>query len=166
MIDCNDINGRIAKLQSELQHELINREKVKKQLEHPTNARVLSDEHTQDPDDHELDDRILAVESKIDESRGRLLQRNMIRDDIAKQVDELKTELSKQIHMTKPLLEKLNRQKSESRTTTRRMMASLSELSMYQMLRLKLEIERDNVAKELVMEDNDSTKEGSLAHTL
>jgi hypothetical protein len=144
MSDRAELGRHIQLLHSKLRQEQCEQEAIRKQLEDPTNL-TIREPCNEDPDDIELDSKILRIEQMLDENRGRLLQGIMTREDIIFEVDSIECEITERMDESRPLIDKLNRYKVATREVTRRIMAIVGELSMYTMLSLNLETERESL---------------------
>jgi hypothetical protein len=142
--DRAELGRHIQLLHSKLRQEQCDQETIQKQLEDPNNL-TIREPCNEDPDDIELDSKIQRIEQMLDENRGRLLRGIMTRDNIIFQVESIECEITERMGESRPLIDKLNRYKVATREITRRIMALLGELSMYKMLSLNLETERESL---------------------
>lgn len=158
----SELDSRTKLLHSDLRHELCEQAKIQEQLLDPNNSLRSQQSTSEDPDNIELDNKILRIERKLDENRERIFQGIMSRDDLVALVDKMDIEMKEHMDESKPLMDKLNRSKAATQEATRRIMAVLGELSMYQRLSLKLETERKGLLQSLengVCPDDDRPSE-------
>jgi len=145
MSDRAEIDNHVQMLNAKLRDELQVQDKILKHLEDPDHSLRIHESDKDDPDDDELDDKFQDLNRRLDENRGRFLQKCWTRDDIIRQVQDMEIQITNKMNDSKPFMDKLNRCKFATREITRRVMAALGELTMYKMLCLRLEDERLNL---------------------
>lgn len=89
-----------------------------------------------------LSDKIALLEVRIDERRAQLIEKDLIYEEISSLTSKLSAQSIAQRQATKTLADQLNELQCRIRDTTKKMLASVSELSMYQATALRLQQEK------------------------
>jgi hypothetical protein len=92
-----------------------------------------------DPEPEQLASRIEILSERLNDKKEQLLERDLIYDEVSNLSDKLRMQASESRGETLELAKKLNELQSKIRLINRQMMASVSELSMYQATAMKLE---------------------------
>merc|ERR1719238_1251379 len=125
------------------------------ELENPSSSlrrwRQLGGE---DPDAETLHAKIQFLEERLNEKKEALLEKELILEEVTALSDKLRKQAIDGRQGTLELSQKVNLFQARIKDMTRKMMATVSELSMYQATAMKLTAERDQV-QERVMEAKD-----------
>merc|ERR1719456_1083929 len=130
------------------------------ELENPSSTmrrwRQLGGE---DPDAETLHAKIQFLEERLNEKEEALLEKELILEEVTALSDKLRKQAIDGRQGTLELSQKVNLFQARIKEMTRKMMATVSELSMYQATAMKLQAERDQV-QEKVMEAREGFEEG------
>ena len=128
-----DLNKcKIEILEAQLVAERKKTEACCRLLEDPHNAdrwRLLDGE---DPSPDQLASKISMLESRLDGKREELLSKELILDEITALIDQLRSQALSRKASAKAQIDRLSDYQGRIRETTKQMLASVSELSMYQ----------------------------------
>jgi chromosome segregation ATPase len=92
-----------------------------------------------DPEPEQVAAKIEVLEERLNDKKEQLLEKELVLDEVSSLSDKLRMQAAESRGPTLDLAKKVNDYQSKIRTTTRKMMASVSELSMYQATAMKLE---------------------------
>ncbi len=107
-----------------------------------------------DPEPEQLQAKIDVLKEQLNEQKEKLVEKELILHEVSSLSDKLCVEAAENRQWTLELAKKINHYQSTIRQTTRSLMATVSELSMYQATAMKLDDERQTV-----MEDFEAAKE-------
>lgn len=119
---------------------------VGKVKEAPNRCRKLGG---MDPEPPQLAAKIEVLEERLNEKKERLLEKELVLDEVTSLSDKLRMQAAESRGPTLDLAKKVNDYQSKIRQTTRKMMACVSELSMYQATAMKLEHQKNEQNNEL-----------------
>ena len=111
-------------------------------LEDPNNVERWRPLEGEDPTFEQLTAKIKTLEGRLDGKREQLLEKELILEELTTLTNRLKTQAVSRRDTAKVLVDKLNDYQCKIRDTTRKMLASVSELSMYQATALTLQQEK------------------------
>ncbi|KAG2482118.1 hypothetical protein HYH03_018925, partial [Edaphochlamys debaryana] len=97
------------------------------------------------PDREELSAKIQALEERLNDKKEQLLEKELILEEITSLSDKLRVQAAEGRADTLELAQRVNEYASKLRAVTRKIMATVSELSMYQASALKLGAEREEL---------------------
>jgi hypothetical protein len=103
-------------------------------LEDPSEATVAARCHPLPgdiPDEDQLAAKVDVLQEKLNEKRELLLERNLVLDEVVSLVDTLRTKAADGRSSTLDVAKKINEYQARIRALTQKMMATVSELSMY-----------------------------------
>eukprot|EP00002_Diphylleia_rotans_P011919 TRINITY_DN2344_c0_g1_i2.p1 TRINITY_DN2344_c0_g1~~TRINITY_DN2344_c0_g1_i2.p1 ORF type:complete len:930 (+),score=260.77 TRINITY_DN2344_c0_g1_i2:170-2959(+) len=143
--------SEIVTMQNHLLFERKRVDKLSKELESPTNTKRWRPLEGKDPDPEELQAKLQSLEERLNEKQEQLLEKELVMEEITNLSDRLRKQASEGKSDTLELAKKVNDFQSRIKDITRRMMATVAELSMYQASSIKLEQERKE--KELSLEE-------------
>ncbi len=83
------------------------------------------------PDEDQLAAKVDVLQEKLNEKRELLLERNLVLDEVVSLVDTLRTKAADGRSSTLDVAKKINEYQARIRALTQKMMATVSELSMY-----------------------------------
>lgn len=97
------------------------------------------------PDKEELEAKITQLEERLNDKKEQLLERQLVLEEITGLADRLKAQAVEGRSRSLGLAKEINEYQGRIRTTTRKMMATVSELSMYQASCLKLKADQQQL---------------------
>ena len=101
-------------------------------LEDPNNIERWRPLEGEDPSFEQLALKIKTLEGRLDGKREQLLEKELVLEEITTLTNRLRVQAVSKRDSAKSLVEKLNDFQGKIRETTKKMLASVSELSMYQ----------------------------------
>lgn len=117
-------------------------------LPHPSRSRLLKGI---DPDADQLTAKIDVLEERLNDKKEQLLEKELVLDEVTSLSDKLRIQAAETRGSTLELAKKINEVRAKIRHKTRQMMASVSELSMYQANAMRLEVEKAEKEKVLAL---------------
>jgi hypothetical protein len=147
-----DLSGRekaLAELEAELAEEREVVEQLSRDLEDPANTLRWRAIEGFDPPNDELDSRAAELEARLGRTKEQLLEKELQLEEVTEITKELSERASKGREKARALAAKVNDAQSRVREATRRMMATVSELSMYQATVMKLQEEKARCEEEV-----------------
>lgn len=114
-------------------------------LENPENAKRYRDLGGDDPDQEALEAKIQVLEERLNNKKEALLEKELILDEITNLSEKLRAQALEGRQSSLELSEKVNDFQARLKDLTRKMMATISELSMFQATALKLKQEQDGL---------------------
>ncbi|MEW5305818.1 MAG: hypothetical protein WDW36_008335 [Sanguina aurantia] len=142
------LDNDVARLQRALLETRCECERLTASLEDPGNSSRWRLLEGKIPDPGELGARIQRLEERLKDKREQLLEKELILDEITSLSDKLRAQASEGRADTLELAKSVNEHQSKLRAVTRKMIATISELSMYQASSLKLGVERSDLEAE------------------
>jgi hypothetical protein len=128
----NSMEKKIIGLQQELEKERKATEESSSKLEDPANLTRWRPLEGTDLDLEQLIAKIQILERRLDEKRESVLEKELILEEISNLTDKLRNQALSKRENAKLLADELNDLHSKIRDVTKKMLASVSELSMYQ----------------------------------
>ena len=101
-------------------------------LEDPNNVERWRPLEGEDPTFEQLSIKIKVLEGRLDGKREQLLEKELVLEEVTSLTNRLRNQAVSKRDSAKILVDKLNDYQSKIRETTKKMLASVSELSMYQ----------------------------------
>ena len=123
--------------------------KLEKDLEDPDNAKRWRKLEGKIPDKEELNAKLNQLEDRLNDKREQLLEKTLILEEISSLSQRLKAQATGGRSETLELAKRVNDFQSRIRQITRKMMATVSELSMFQAQAMSLKEENVEL-KEIV----------------
>lgn len=136
------LEEKIGKLEIELAEERKTTEALSNKLEDPQNLERWRPLEGQDPDMEQLLAKIKILEDRLDHKREQLLEKELVLEEITSLTEKLRTQAVTKREAAKVLADDLNDLHGKIRDITKKMLASVSELSMYQATALRLQQEK------------------------
>eukprot|EP00903_Cladosiphon_okamuranus_P014759 g13676.t1 len=139
----------LVKMHEELQTKRAVTEQLSRDLEDPANLirwRALGGE---DLSTEQLETSIVLLEDRLSDKKEGLLEKELVLEEVVSLTKKLRKQASDGRQETLQLSKKVNEFQGRIRDTTRRMMATVSELSMHQATALKLQQEKMSREREL-----------------
>jgi len=129
----------VVKLKAELKKERRATESLCKGLESPSNNGRWRSLPGDDPDREQLLAKTAVLEERLNLKKEALLENELVLEEISNLTRKLRNRANEGRDATLDLARKVNDFQAKIRDTTRRMMATVSELSMYQATAMKLQ---------------------------
>mmetsp|Transcript_41285 Transcript_41285/g.78920 ORF Transcript_41285/g.78920 Transcript_41285/m.78920 type:complete len:923 (-) Transcript_41285:213-2981(-) len=141
------LDSSIASLQDQLLKARQEAEKLSEELESPDNKTRWRRLEGKIPDKEELTAKIKQLEERLNDKKEQLLEKELVLEEISSLADRLRQQAAEGRSDTLELAKKVNDYQQRIRGTTRKMMATVSELSMYQASALKLQNEKHDLTE-------------------
>lgn len=123
---------RISELEEQLRSERKKTIELSNKLEDPKNSERWRPLDGQDPDMEQLDAKIKILEARLDQKREQQLEKELILEEVTALAEKLRTQAVSKRDAAKVLAQELNGLQSKIKDVTKKMLATVSELSMYQ----------------------------------
>lgn len=143
------LQARAKELEQALNEERERTQQLSTQLEDPGNAERWNNLGGEDMDVEEMMLKISVLQKRLDEKREQILQRELVIEEIAMSIEKMKLQMAENKDTSIASAATVNQLQGRIRETTKRMLATVSELSMYQATALKLEEEKQRLGKAL-----------------
>ena len=116
-------------------------EQLSRYLEDPECAdmRKRRDLEGEDPDQEALNAKIQVLEERLNNKKEALLEKELVYEEVSNLAEKLRTQALEGRKTTLEIAEKINEYKARTSDLSRKMLAAVSELSMFQSKALKLE---------------------------
>lgn len=137
--------SRVKELNEELNYEIVREEKLSEQLEQIENTNRWREIGGEDPDPEALKAKIQVLEERLNSKKEALLEKELILDEVTNISDDLLKQANDGRRPTLEVTEKMNELQARLKNITRKMMATISELSMFQANVIKLESEKNEL---------------------
>jgi len=148
--DVPKLGVEVQRLRSQLADEHKKAQALSDELEKPEGSlrkwRLLPG---QDPDQETLQSKIAFLEERLNDKKETLLEKELVLEEVSTLSDKLRAQALEGRQGTLELSQKVNAFQSRIKDVTRKMMATVSELSMYQATAIKLDGEMDSLGSEL-----------------
>jgi len=151
--------AEIKKLQMELKAEREEGEKLSKALVTPNNESRWRWVRQEPPDPDELRDKIRLLDERLNDKHEQLLEKELVLEEVTNLSNKLRETANDGRDDTLKLAKQVNEYQAKIRAKTRKMMATVSELSMYQASSMKLEQEKEDL-EDLVKNANERLDAG------
>lgn len=139
----------------ELEQQLITEQKrtdeLSAQLEDPSNIDRWRPLDGVDPDTDQLQAKVKVLEDRLDEKREQLLEKELILEEVSTLTERLRSQALQRRESAKSLADQLTELQGRIKDVTKKMLATVSELSMYQATALRLQQEK--VARDELLEE-------------
>ena len=122
----------VQKLEQELAMEQKRSDELSIQLEDPSNVDRWRPLEGTDPDMDQLQAKVKVLEDRLDEKREQLLEKELILEEVSALTERLRTQALHRRESAKSLADNLTELQGKIRDITKKMLATVSELSMYQ----------------------------------
>lgn len=129
---------KVLQLKNELDLEKRRELSLAEELENPENLQRWRELKGEDPDQEALDAKIHVLEERLNNKKEQLLEKELILDEITNLSEKLRKQALEGRLTTLELSEKVNEFQAKLKDLTRKMMATISELSMFQATAIKL----------------------------
>jgi len=153
--DGPEMADKIVQLQQELTMERAITKHLCDDLENPGNTDRWRELQGDDPDSEQLLAKVQVLEEHLNEKKEKLLEKELVLEEVTTLTGKLRKQAGQGRNETLELAQKVNDYQARIREVTRKMMAVVSELSMYQATAMKLQQEKHLRLKEVEsMKDN------------
>mmetsp|Transcript_22973 Transcript_22973/g.63455 ORF Transcript_22973/g.63455 Transcript_22973/m.63455 type:complete len:940 (-) Transcript_22973:763-3582(-) len=139
------LDGDVARLQQALLEARRESEVLSHALENPSNFGRWRLLEGKTPDKDELVAKIQHLEQRLNDRKEALLEKELILEEVTRLSDKLRAQASEGRSDTFELARHVSEHQSRLRAATRKIMATVSELSMYQATAMKLSAEREEL---------------------
>ena len=143
------LDEQIASLQEQLLQARRASDQLSEELESPENKQRWRRLEGKIPDKEELVAKINMLEERLNDKKEQLLEKELILEEVSSLAGRLRQQAAEGRADTLELAKRVNDYQSRIRKTTRKMMATVSELSMYQASSMKLAAEREDLENEV-----------------
>jgi hypothetical protein len=137
-----DLAAKVRALEGDLLAQRETTARLCVDLESPENAERFRLLEGEDPDVDTLGAKIAVLEARLDEKKSLLLEKELVLEEVTTLTQKLKNRAGDGRGETLRLSAKVNDCQGRIRDVTRQMMATVSELSMYQATAMKLQQEK------------------------
>ena len=122
----------IAELDENLADERRRTEELSAKLEDPQNVDRWRKLGGEDADMEQLTAKIQVLEDRLDKKREQLLEKELVLEEVTSLTEKLRAQAVSKRESAKLLADQMNGMQSRIQEVTKKMLASVSELSMYQ----------------------------------
>jgi hypothetical protein len=144
-------NKRIVEIEYKISMERKKIDELSAKLEDPANEDRWRALEGEDPSTEQLLAKISILEDRMDQKREVLLEKELVLEEVSNLTERLKKQAMSKRDSAKALATELNGLQGKIRDTTKEMLATVSELSMYQATALRLQQEK--ISREKVLEE-------------
>lgn len=141
---------RVMALQAQLHKEREEAERLSEQLETPTNERRWRRLDGRDPDPEALAAKIALLDERLNDKKEQLLEKDLVLEEVTALANRLRKQAIERREGMLELAKEVNDAQGKVKAVTRKMMAAVSELSMYQATAIKLQ--HDSAAQHKLVE--------------
>ena len=145
------LDEQVASLQAQLLLERREVERLSAELEAPENKSRWRKLEGQVPDAEELAAKLESLQARLDDKEEQLAEKNLVLDEVTRLAGRLRTQAAESRADTLELASRVSDYRARIRAATKSLMATVSELSMYQASAASLEEERDRLVDDLAM---------------
>jgi chromosome segregation ATPase len=124
--------ARVDLLEAQIGEERKKTDEFSLLLEDPDNQGRWRSLDGDDPDLEQLTAKVRVLEDRLDKKREQLLEKELVLEEVTAVTDRLRAQAVTKRDSAKVLSDQLNELQGRIRDTTKKMLASVSELSMYQ----------------------------------
>lgn len=123
---------------------------LSEKLEDPGKHPIWKSLPGEDPDEEQLKAKIQVLEERLNNKKEMLLEKELVCEEVSNLAEKLRKQALDGRKSTLEIAERINEFKARTTELSRKMLATVSELSMFQSKALKLQQEKDE--KEKVLE--------------
>jgi len=143
-------NAKIQDLEAQLAEMRRKTDECSNLLEDPNNAERWRPLEGEDPTFEQLTTKIRTLEGRLNVKREQLLEKELVLEEVSALTNKMRVQAISRRDSAKEFVDQLNEFQTKIRETTKKMLASVSELSMYQATALRLQQEK--AARESTLE--------------
>lgn len=138
------LSQEVVRLREQVAQVRAHSETLSRELENPKSSmRKWRKLEGEDPDPQSLRNKIQELEERLNDKKEALLEKELVLEEVTALSEKLRTQAFDGRQGTMELSQKVNMFQGRIKDVTRKMMATVSELSMYQATAHKLQKERD-----------------------
>ena len=141
----------VHSLKSNLDKEKAKVEMLSEMLENPSQHPHQRDLGGEDPDQEALQAKIQVLEERLNNKKENLLEKELVYEEVSNLAEKLRAQALEGRKSTLEIAEKINEYKARTTDLSRKMLATVSELSMFQSKALKQQQEKEE--KERVIDE-------------
>jgi len=141
------LDADITSLKSQLLETREQAERLSDALESPNNKDRWRRLEGKIPDKEELSAKVDQLEERLNDKKEQLLEKELVLEEVSSLSDRLRQQAAEGRADTLELAKRVNDYQSRIRAITRKMMATVSELSMYQASAMKLQSEKSELGQ-------------------
>lgn len=130
---------------SDLMQVKLKVKQLSEQLEDPLNVERFRDLGGEDPDQESLQIKIQVLEERLNNKKEALLEKELVLEEVSNLAEKLRKQALDGRKTTLELVEKINEYKARTNDLSRKLLATISELSMFQSKAEKLQQEKDEL---------------------
>ena len=153
----------VIELKGKLDDEKKKVENLSSQLEDPEKHPKKRELEGEDADPEALQAKIQVLEERLNNKKESLLEKELVYEEVSNLAEKLRTQALDGRKSTLEIAEKINEYKARTTELSRKMLATVSELSMFQSKALKLQQEKEE--KESLLEGAVQRMENGIAPT-
>ena len=146
-----DLAQQVHTLKASLDKEKAKVEMLSEMLENPTKHPHWRDLGGEDPDQEALQAKIQVLEERLNNKKENLLEKELVYEEVSNLAEKLRSQALDGRKSTLEIAEKINEYKARTTELSRKMLATVSELSMFQSKALKMQQETEE--KERVIDE-------------
>ena len=132
-------------------------ERLSAELEAPENSKRWRKLEGKDPEPEDLAAKLQVLEERVSDKKEQLLEKDLVLEEVSNLANRLRTQALEGREDTLDLAKRVNDFQARIKGSTRRMMATVSELSMYQATAMKLT--QENQRKDLALKQQHANME-------
>ena len=144
---------KVIELNKELDAKKLEVQRLSEIIENPEQHPNAKDLEGEDPDTEALLAKIQVLEERLNNKKESLLEKELVYEEVSNLAEKLRTQALDGRKTTLEVAEKINEYKARTTELSRKMLATVSELSMFQSKALKLQQEKEE--RMLVLEENE-----------
>lgn len=145
-----ELAKNVASLKSDLQKAKERVYELSEKLEDPDMHPIWKSLAGEDPDEEQLKAKIQVLEERLNNKKEMLLEKELVCEEVSNLAEKLRKQALDGRKSTLEIAERINEFKARTTELSRKMLATVSELSMFQSKALKLQEEKDR--KEDILE--------------
>jgi len=143
---------KVVSLKAELEQEKIKVKELSEKVENPeANPGRIREIDTYVPDQEFLEAKVHVLEERLNSKKESLLEKELVLEEISNLSEKLRKQALDGRKGTLELAEKINEFRAKTTELSRKMLATVAEVSMFQATAMKLEQEKQS--KEKVLDD-------------
>jgi len=139
----------ITELIDQVEKERAKAEKLAAQLENPENTERYRKLEGNDPSLEELQERFIQMQDKIATREEKIKQKAQVLQEITERVDSLQAYIDNSREESQNLIQKVNEMRMQIKATNRKMMSTVSQLSIYKATVIQLTKENEDLQQTL-----------------
>ena len=163
ILEVPQLATQVIELKNKLDAEKEKVELLSAQLENPEKHPKKRELEGEDADQEALQAKIQVLEERLNNKKESLLEKELVYEEVSNLAEKLRSQALDGRKSTLEIAEKINEYKARTTELSRKMLATVSELSMFQSKALKLQQEKEE--KERLLEQAVQRMENGMAPT-